>query len=127
MYYGALEDSPPSLVILLKAITRSTVCQHIYREGKGLSFHRRPPFDCPLVSRKTAKKKFGSLFYNAAGSTAYSTVCCVCSSYSLLLTTRICGPYQALSVLSKKVLANMHACMPAIFKGCSFRCYHCKL
>ena len=43
------------------------ILNRMHREGKGLSFHQRPPFDRSLVSRKTAKKKIGSLSYNAAG------------------------------------------------------------
>ena len=52
---------------LLPEALYASILNSMRREGKGLSFHRRSSFDHPLVSRKTAKKKFGSLYYNDAG------------------------------------------------------------
>ena len=41
---------------LLPEALHASILNRMRREGKGLSFHQRLPFDCPLVSRKTAKK-----------------------------------------------------------------------
>ena len=41
---------------LLPEALYASILNSMHREGKGLSFHQRPPLDRTLVSRKTAKK-----------------------------------------------------------------------
>ena len=41
---------------LLPEALYASILNSMHRDGKGLSFHQRPPLDRTLVSRKTANK-----------------------------------------------------------------------